>query len=131
MLEHSIQTPSNGLFSYLPRGLASVQFKFDCALVRVSSNCAVAADLGGKLEITSVGFPVGAGAVEEIEAVLLGGDAGDSWLEEDVRFGLCDEAEDGDERPRENARLPARETGDDLDPALEAAPDLPRAVRNS
>src|ERR1051326_4895018 len=89
----------------------------------------VAADGLGELKQARVSLPRRPRLVTEVEPVLARGDARDGRLEEDVLFGLRDEAEDGHERPRQHARLPARQRRDRLDPGGEPALHVARAVQ--
>ena len=69
----------------------------------------VAARGFGEREQARVGLPGGLRLILKVEAVLARRAARDVGLEEDVRVGLRDEAEDGHERPCQDARLSSRQ----------------------
>src|SRR5689334_18146098 len=89
----------------------------------------VATHGGGELEQARVRFPVRPRAIAQGEAVRVRRGTGDIRLEEDVRVRLRDEAEHGDERPGEHARLPAGQRRHYLHPALEPARQRTTAMK--
>src|SRR5205085_12344034 len=71
-------------------------------------------DRAGELEKAAVGCPVWFRPVVKIESVLRRRGASDHWLEEDVGLGLRDETKHRHERPRQDARLSARQCSDHI-----------------